>query len=67
MGKPITSDMIFQRLKTNRLDIIKNLNLWGHELEDVSIIKELPNVEALSLSVNKIASLKDFSQCTTLT
>jgi hypothetical protein len=67
MGKPLTSDMIFQRLKTNKLDSIKNLNLWGHDLEDVSILNDLPNVEVLSLSVNKISTLKDFSNCKKLT
>jgi hypothetical protein len=39
------------------------LNLWGNEIEDVRILREIPNVEVLSLSVNKINTLRDFSYC----
>lgn len=42
---------------------VRNLNLWGLDLEDVSIIARMPNAEVLSLSVNKIASLQPFSLC----
>ncbi|GFS75900.1 hypothetical protein TNCV_4665491 [Trichonephila clavipes] len=38
----------------------------GSELTDVSIVKKLPNVEVLSLSVNAISSLEDFSHCNNL-
>ena len=65
--KTLTAELIIQRTKTNKFDKIKNLNLWGNELEDVSIIKELPNVEVMSLSVNKITSLRDFVHCKKLT
>eukprot|EP00826_Nyctotherus_ovalis_P052912 TRINITY_DN6791_c0_g2_i2.p1 TRINITY_DN6791_c0_g2~~TRINITY_DN6791_c0_g2_i2.p1 ORF type:complete len:213 (-),score=62.00 TRINITY_DN6791_c0_g2_i2:72-710(-) len=43
------------------------MGLWGNDLDDVSVIKELPNLEVLSLSVNKISSLKYFSACPRLT
>lgn len=33
----------------------------------MSVIKELPNLEVLSLSVNKIATLRDFATCSRLT
>ena len=56
--------MIFQKLKTNKYDQIKNLNLWGHELEDISILREFHNLEILSLSVNKISTLQDIAYCT---
>ena len=42
------------------------MNLWGNDLDDLSIMSELPNVEIVSLSLNKIASLKDFAQCSKL-
>jgi cilla- and flagella-associated protein len=67
MGKSLTAELIMQRSKTDNFDKIKNLNLWGNDLEDVSILRELPNVEVLSLSVNKITSLKEFSHCKKLT
>ena len=51
------------RCKTDNLGLIKNLNLWGNELNDISLIKQMPNMEILSLSVNKISTLKDFLGC----
>ena len=67
MGKPLTLELIIQRTKSDKFESIKNLNLWGNDLDDVSVIKELPNLEVLSLSVNRIASLRDFAACPKLT
>lgn len=43
------------------------MNLWGNDLDDISIIKEMPNIEICSLSLNKIFTLKDFAYCKKLT
>jgi hypothetical protein len=61
MSKKLTQEFIALRTKCDRLESIKNLNLWGNDLEDISIIKNMPNLEVVSLSVNKIRTLKDFS------
>ena len=42
---------------------MKSLNLWGQDLSDVSLLTQMCAVEVLSLSVNNISSLKDFSSC----
>lgn len=63
MGKELSSEMIMARCKTDNLALIKNLNLWGNEITDVSLIRQMKNLEVLSLSVNKIATLKDFVNC----
>jgi len=67
MGKALTADLVLLRSKSDRLTNVKNLNLWGNDLEDIRILREMPNVEVLSLSVNKISSLKEFSYCAKLT
>lgn len=67
MAKKLTLDLIAQRTKSDKFASIKNLNLWGNDLDDVSVIQELPNLEVLSLSVNKISTLRYFSECTKLT
>jgi len=67
MGKPLTQDLVLLRSKADRLDNVKNLNLWGNDIDDVSILKDMGNVEVLSLSVNKIATLRDFQYCPRLT
>ena len=67
MGKTLTSELIMMKCKTDKISNIKNLNLWGNDLEDISIIKEMPNIEICSLSLNKIISLKEFSSSKKLT
>ena len=48
-------------LKTRQqMHQIQKLNLWGNDLNDVSIIKNLTNLEILALTVNQISTLKDF-------
>lgn len=67
MGKTLTPELILMKCKTDKLAQIKNLNLWGNDLDDISIIREMPNIEICSLSLNKIYSLKDFASCKKLT
>jgi len=55
------------RTKCNRLDLIKNLNLWGNDLQDISVVQCMPNLEVLSLSVNQVSSLADLQHCSKLT
>lgn len=52
--------------RLDRLDEVRNLNLWGQDLDDVSIVGRMPQVEVLSLSVNRIATLRDFRHCKAL-
>ncbi|KAL4495132.1 hypothetical protein ABPG72_007239 [Tetrahymena utriculariae] len=66
MGKPLTEELIIQKTKCSSLSQIKNLNLWGSDIDDITILKQIPNAEVLSLSVNKINSLKDFQYCKNL-
>ena len=67
MVKQLTADLVLMRSKADKLTNVKNLNLWGNELEDVAILKDMTNVQILSLSLNKISSLKDFGHCKHLT
>eukprot|EP00930_Biecheleria_cincta_P059823 TRINITY_DN45545_c0_g1_i1.p1 TRINITY_DN45545_c0_g1~~TRINITY_DN45545_c0_g1_i1.p1 ORF type:complete len:510 (+),score=89.89 TRINITY_DN45545_c0_g1_i1:42-1571(+) len=62
-GRALTQEMVFMRTKCNRMDLIKNLNLWGNDLQDISVIRAMPNLEVLSLSVNQVSTLKDLRYC----
>mmetsp|Transcript_25083 Transcript_25083/g.11959 ORF Transcript_25083/g.11959 Transcript_25083/m.11959 type:complete len:96 (-) Transcript_25083:127-414(-) len=66
-GKSLTEELVLMRSKADKLISVKNLNLWGNDLEDVRILRDMPNVEVLSLSVNKITSLREFGHCKKLT
>lgn len=67
MVKMLTAEVVLARCKCEKLAQIKNINLWGSELEDVSILKDMPNIEICSLSLNKIRSLRDFTHCKKMT
>ena len=57
----------FLVMKTRQpVNQITKLNLWGNDLCDVSILKNLTNLEILALTVNQIPSLKYFQTCTKL-
>ena len=45
MSKKLTRELIIQKVHSDRFVSIKNLNLWGSNIDDVSILKELPNLE----------------------
>ena len=60
MTSVLTPDFILQKCKNDRLTSIKNLNLWGNKLEDISTLADVPNMEICSLSLNNITSLKVF-------
>lgn len=63
MGKMLTAELVIQKSKCEHLHTVKNLNLWGNDIDDMKILNNMPNVEVLSLSVNKISTLKDFGCC----
>lgn len=60
MSKPLTLDLVVAKCKTDRLQMIKNLNLWGNNLGDVSLIADMPNLEVVSLAVNQVTNLSPF-------
>uniref|UniRef100_A0ABD2WK70 U2A'/phosphoprotein 32 family A C-terminal domain-containing protein n=1 Tax=Trichogramma kaykai TaxID=54128 RepID=A0ABD2WK70_9HYME len=62
----LTEEMVAARTRVSDCTSVKKLNCWGTELTDVSILRKMPNVEVLSLSVNNISSLADFQNCVDL-
>eukprot|EP00760_Papus_ankaliazontas_P001974 PhM_4_TR10772/c0_g1_i1/m.60393 len=59
----LSENLVLQKTKLDRLTEVKNLSLWGTDLTDVSLLRQMPIVEVLSLSVNRIAALSHFSAC----
>ena len=62
----LSENMVFSKTRTQDLRNVKQLNCWGSELTDVAIVRQMPNVVVLSLSVNNITSLVDFGTCKNL-
>ena len=48
----LTEQIVRGKTWLDKMDDVKNLNLWGQDLDDVSVVARLPNVEVLSLSVS---------------
>lgn len=60
MSKKLTHEFIATRVKNDRIENIKSINFWGNDIEEVSILKQMQSLEVISLSVNKIKSLREF-------
>lgn len=60
MSKKLTQEMISMKAKNNRIQTITHINFWGSDLDDISILSNMPMLEVVSLSVNKIRFLKSF-------
>lgn len=60
MPKKLTAEFIAQKAKNSRIDTIPKIGLWNCDLDDVSIVAQMPNLEVISLSVNKIVTLEPF-------
>ena len=62
---PLTREMIINKhkLKSNDLSQLKNVNLCLFEIDSLTVLREIPNLEIVSLSHNKVSTLKDLSYC----
>ena len=67
MSNKLTQELIAQVTKNERLSTITNLNIWGRDIDDISIISQMPALQNVGLSVNKITTLKDFANLQNLT
>ena len=59
----LTESLVLGKARLDSLVNVKNLNVWGNSLDDISVLQRMPNVEVASLSLNCIHSLKDFANC----
>lgn len=63
MSRPLTAELIRVRTKTDNLTFVKKFTLCGNDIDEVKILRQMPNIEVLSLSVNSINSLREFANC----
>ena len=66
MGKKLTEEMIKDKSNVEDISTIVDLNFWASDLDDVTIVDKMPNVETISLSLNKITTLSFFKSCKNL-
>ena len=56
----LTENFLLMKTRMQSLNHIRRLNAWGQDLDDVSLLSQLDNVEVISLSVNNINTLEPF-------
>lgn len=59
----LTRKMVLSRAKASELHNVRKLNCWGSRLTDISICREMPSLEVITLSVNSVSSLEPVSRC----
>ncbi|XP_039500081.1 uncharacterized protein LOC120456995 [Drosophila santomea] len=66
MANRLTEQMVEAKAKCSNYRKAVRLNAWGSDLVDISICLEMPLLEVLSLSLNKINTLSSLVNCTRL-
>ncbi|KAL1771755.1 C21orf2-like isoform X1 [Sigmodon hispidus] len=59
----LTRKMVLSRAKASELHSVRKLNCWGSQLTDISICREMPSLEVITLSVNSVSSLEPVRGC----
>lgn len=59
--RALTVELVHQKAKTDKIHMLTKLNMWGIDLTDVSLVREMPALQVLSLSVNNISNLEPFA------
>ena len=62
-GIALSEDLIKHRAKCDDITKVVKLNLWGLEINNIEIIKRMPNLKVVSLTLNKVDTLEPFSYC----
>lgn len=62
----LKEQLVLERTKADSLLAVRNLNLWGEGLTDVSIVEKIPGIEVLALAANHLTTLRPFASCTSL-
>ncbi|XP_067948693.1 cilia- and flagella-associated protein 410-like [Watersipora subatra] len=62
----LTPEIALSRCRSSNLANVKKLNCWSSDLDDISLMKSLVNVEIVGLSVNDITTLEPFQNCKNL-
>lgn len=63
MSLVLNESLVLAKTRSQDLKSVLKLNCWGSGIKDVSLVRQLVNVEVIGLSCNEITSLEDFAHC----
>lgn len=66
MSLVLNESLVLAKTRSQDLKSVLKLNCWGSGIKDVSLVRQLVNVEVIGLSCNEITTLEDFAYCTKL-
>lgn len=62
----LTEHMIIMKTRANSVADVRQLNMWGFHLRDISIFRRMPLIEVIALPINDIEVLEPIQYCTNL-
>lgn len=66
MAGVLTINLVYQKARTDEVDRIRKLNVCGSSLQDVDVLRQVKNLEVLSLSVNDIEDIHALGELSNL-
>lgn len=63
MSLILNESLVLAKTRSQDLKSVLKLNCWGSGIKDVSLVRQLVNVEVIGLSCNEITTLEDFAYC----
>lgn len=63
MSLILSESLVLAKTRSQDLKSVLKLNCWGSSIKDVSLVRQLINVEVIGLSCNEITTLEDFAYC----
>jgi len=63
--KPLTREMVAEKHNLKGVDInqVKKMNMFDFMIDSIALVREMPSLEIVSLSENKISTLRDLAHC----
>lgn len=63
MSLILNESVVLAKTRSQDLKSVLKLNCWNSGIKDVSLVRQLVNVEIIGLSCNEITTLEDFAYC----
>jgi len=60
---PLTLNLVMQKARVDRPNLVRQLNVSGSQVDDIGIIEQMTSLEVVSLAANDISDLGPLTHC----
>jgi cilla- and flagella-associated protein len=62
---PLTREKVVEKHNLKGIDInqVKKMNMFDFKIDSIALVREMPALEIVSLSENRISTLRDLAHC----